>query len=84
MAQILLKFFFYFFKNEKITPSDAFRMALCTGFFFNSARKLHNNENLYLLIYPEGSVVEVDPASVFSITGENPNTVIFTELGGTH
>ena len=69
-------------EKDYLTPSDIFRMSLTTGFFFNSARKLHNNENLYLLIYPEGNVVEVDPQSIYNTIQEFPNTVVFTELGG--
>ena len=45
---------------KTISPSDILRMSLATGFFFNSARKVHNSENTYLLLYPEGNVVDVD------------------------
>lgn len=35
-------------------------MAITSGFYFNTARKLHNSDNMYMLIYPEGNVVDID------------------------
>ena len=37
---------------------------------------------MYLLIYPEGSIVDIDSNSVFSLTETFPDCVIYTELGG--
>ncbi len=35
-----------------------------------------------MLLYPEGNVVDVDPASVYTLKQKYPDFVIFTELGG--
>jgi len=58
-------------------------MALCTGFYFNTARRMANSEDSYLMVYPEGTIVTVDISSVYALLGKYPNCVIFTELGGT-
>lgn len=70
-------------KPDTLTPSEVFRLSLFTGFFFNSARKIINKDGSYILVYPEGNVVDVDPQSVYVSTNFYPNFVIFTELGGT-
>lgn len=36
--------------------SDLIKLALCTGFYFNTARKMHNSEDSYLMIYPEVNI----------------------------
>lgn len=36
-------------------------MSLASGFYYNSARKVLSDNESYLLIYPEGSVVDIDP-----------------------
>lgn len=38
-------------------------MALTNGFYFNTARKVHNSEDgVYILVFTEsGNMVEVDP-----------------------
>lgn len=59
------------------------KLALCTGFYFNTARRMHNSEDSYLMIYPEGTVVDMDTTSIYSVVNQYPETVIFTELGGT-
>lgn len=54
--------------DKELTPSEIFRMAMTNGFFFNSARKVHNAEEAYILVFTEsGNMVEVDPASVYAI-----------------
>lgn len=42
------------------------RKALATGFYFNSAKIMNNAEN-YLLLYPEGTVVTLDPTCALSV-----------------
>ncbi|KAL4497398.1 hypothetical protein ABPG72_011333 [Tetrahymena utriculariae] len=69
-------------QNPVLTQSDIFRLALASGFYYNSARKVQNSTDSYLLIYPEGNVVDIDPQSVYSISQNYPPHVIFTELGG--
>lgn len=44
---------------------------------------MHTGEDTYLMIYPEGTVVDVDQNSIFTVLNEFPDNVIFTELGGT-
>ena len=46
---------------------ELMKLALCTGFYFNTARKMHNAEDSYLMIYPEGTVVDMDSSSIYSI-----------------
>jgi ATP-dependent RNA helicase DHX8/PRP22 len=58
------------------------RMALCQGFFMNSARKIPNS-NDYLRV-SDGSVVSLDSHSGIVIKEMKPELVIFTELGGTN
>jgi hypothetical protein len=60
---------------------DPLALALVQGFFYKSARKMHNCEN-YLLLHPRGTVVELSPQSVFSMTGVLPSHLVFTELAG--
>ena len=57
-------------------------MALASGFFFNSARQMINNPESYIVIH-DGTVVSIDPSSVYSIKNIFPIDVIFSELSGT-
>lgn len=68
--------------SYKYNSSELVRMALCTGFYFNSARRVAHSESEYLLL-SEGNIVSVDPNCVFSLRERFPPYVIFTELGGT-
>lgn len=78
-----IKNLFFFSKSEgELGPSEVIKLCLTSGFYFNSARKIHNQEYMYLLIYPEGSIVDIDSNSVFSLTETFPDCVIYTELGG--
>jgi len=43
---------------------------------------MHTGEDTYLMIYPEGTIVDVDINSIFTVHSTYPDTVIFTELGG--
>lgn len=45
-------------KHEKrdktnLTESQLIKLALCTGFYFNTARLMVNSEDSYLMVYPE-------------------------------
>lgn len=55
---------------------------MSSGFYYNTARKMHTGEDTYLMIYPEGTIVDVDINSIFTVHSTYPDTVIFTELGG--
>lgn len=46
--------------SKKWTINDSLKLALCSGFYYNTARKMHNGEENYLMVYPEGTVVDVD------------------------
>lgn len=44
-------------------------MALTNGFYFNTARKVANSEENYILVFTEsGNMVEVEPSSVYVLT----------------
>ncbi|CAK74068.1 unnamed protein product (macronuclear) [Paramecium tetraurelia] len=69
--------------SKKWNINESIKLSLCSGFYFNTARKMHNGEDTYLMVYPEGTVVDTDPQSVYTVIQQYPETVIFTELGGT-
>lgn len=52
------------------------------GFFQNAARAMINCPESYVVIH-EGTVVNLDPSSVYSFKDMNPPYVVFTELSGT-
>jgi len=60
----------------------SFRIALTSGFYFNCARRVANSPTDYILI-AEGQIVSLDPSSALAIREVYPETVVFTELGGT-
>lgn len=68
--------------SEVLDLFDRFRLALTSGFFFNSARKVVNSNQDYLLI-AEGNIVNIDLQSIYTLKDEFPDCVIFTELSGT-
>lgn len=53
---------------------------MAVGFYYNSA-KIMNNADHYILLYPEGTVVSMDPSSALSLEEKYPRYVVFTELG---
>ena len=55
------------------------RKALAIGFYYNTA-KIMNNADHYILLYPEGTVVSMDPYSALFLQEKNPRYVVFTEL----
>jgi hypothetical protein len=57
------------------------RKTLAVAFYFNTAR-LSNNRQGYILNYPEGTVVGMDPTSALGLQNFDAETVLFTELGG--
>jgi hypothetical protein len=59
-------------------------MALCQGFYMNSARKLPNSNDGSYLRVSDGSVVSLDSHSSVVIKDMKPELIIFTELGGTN
>lgn len=69
-------------KNDnKPKKSERVAMALCSAFFFNSARRVHNANEDYMLL-AEGNLLNLDPLSAFSVTDNYPEYIIFTELAG--
>lgn len=56
-------------------------MSLCSSFFYNSARRVHNANEDYLLL-SDGTMVQMDPNCAFSFNKKTPEYVIFTELSG--
>lgn len=56
-------------------------MSLCSSFFYNSARRVHNASEDYLLL-SEGNMVQMDPNCAFVINKKYPEYIIFTELSG--
>ena len=68
--------------ESKKLKVKAFAMSLTAGFFYNAARAMINAPQNYIVIH-EGTIVTLDPASVYSIKEHYPNYVIFTELSGT-
>lgn len=69
-------------KGVHFTSTQLFSMALCSSFFFNGARRVHNMAEDYLLL-SEGIIVNIDPQSAISVKHSFPEYIIFTELGGT-
>lgn len=78
------------------TEGQLIKLTLCNGFYFNTARKMANSQDTYLMVYPEvfnwevlseaglqGTIVDVDVSSVYALLEQYPDCVIFTELGGT-
>jgi len=72
----------YDIDEDELNESTVFRMALCTGFYFNSARRVANSQSDYLIL-AEGNIVNMDPQSVYGLKEIYPDYVVFTELGGT-
>lgn len=68
--------------NEEYSSRQHFAMALCSSFFFNGARRVHNMSEDYLLL-SEGIMVSIDPQSAIAVRRSFPEYVVFTELGGT-
>jgi ATP-dependent RNA helicase DHX8/PRP22 len=56
-------------------------MSLTSAFFYNSARRLHNPNEDYLLL-SEGNLVSIDVNSSYYIINKYPEYVVFTELSG--
>lgn len=56
------------------------RKCLSIAFYFSTAR-LSSNGYGYLLNYPEGTVVSIDPTSALGILNLDSPSVLFTELG---
>lgn len=56
------------------------RKCLSVAFYFNTAR-LSNNGQAYLLNYPEGTVITMDPTSALGLQNLDSPFVLFTELG---
>ena len=55
------------------------RKVLAIAFYFSTAR-LSNNATAYLLNYPEGTVVGMDPTSSLGLQNLDSQAVLFTEL----
>ena len=70
------------YTNDVLDLFDRFRLALTSGFYFNSARKVANSNQDYLLIN-EGNIVSIDLQSIYTMKEDFPECVIFTELSGT-
>lgn len=70
-------------KSFQYTQRQQFSMALCSSFFFNGARRMHNISEDYILL-SEGTTVALDPQSAISICQSYPEFLVFTELGGTN
>ena len=64
---------------EKYTAA-LLRKVLSISFYFNTAR-LSNNGQAYLLNYPEGTVVSIDPTSALGIQNLDSPWLVYTELG---
>ena len=56
-------------------------MSLCSSFYYNSARRIHNANEEYMLL-AEGNILNIDHNSAFSVRNSYPEIVIFTELAG--
>jgi hypothetical protein len=56
------------------------RRNLAMAFYYNTSR-LTNNEEAYMLNYPEGTVVGLDPTSALSQQNIISPCLLFTELG---
>jgi hypothetical protein len=56
------------------------RKCLSIAFYFSTAR-LSNNGQAYLMNYPEGTVVSMDPTSALGLLNLDAAYVLFTELG---
>lgn len=84
VEKFLVKDHIYCLSREKGTDySDRqyFAMALCSSFFFNGARRVHNMSEDYLLL-SEGTMVSIDPQSAIAVRQSYPEYIVFTELGG--
>ena len=68
-------------KEKSLSLWRRVSMSLCSAFFYNTARRMHNSNEDYLLI-SEGNVVSMDPNSAFGIKGILPEYLIYTELSG--
>ena len=67
--------------SDSYSKSEVLRMILVTGFHFNSAKRLPNSKEDYILM-SEGNSVTLDPSSSYCKKEKFPNYIIFTELGG--
>lgn len=56
------------------------RKVLSIAFYFNTAR-LSGNGQAYLLNYPEGTLVSMDPTCALGLLNLDSPCVLFTELG---
>jgi HrpA-like RNA helicase len=65
----------------RLSRSERLAAALCSSFFFNAARRVHNMSEDYLLL-SEGNLVALDPSSAFCVRGHFPEYIVFSELAG--
>lgn len=54
---------------------------MSSAFFHNSARRMFNENEDYLMLL-NGAIVNIDESSGFSIKNKYPEYIIFTELSG--
>ena len=71
-------------KRQEISEISLWKrvsMSLCSSFYYNSARRIHNANEEYMLL-AEGNILNIDHNSAFSVRNNFPEIVIFTELAG--
>ena len=68
-------------KGERVSLWKRISMSLCSAFFYNSARRVHNTNEDYLLL-SEGNMINMEHNSAFAVTERMPDFLIFTELSG--
>ena len=66
---------------KNLTLYDRISMSLCSAFFFNAARRVHNMSEDYILL-SEGNMVSLDPNCAFVIKNVYPEYLVFSELAG--
>lgn len=71
-----------YYKNQlpEKYKTNLLRKCLAIAFYFNTAR-LSSNGQAYLLNYPDGTVVTMDPTSSLGLQNIDSPCVLFTELG---
>ncbi len=65
----------------RLPRSERLAATLCSSFFFNAARRVHNMSEDYLLL-SEGNLVSLDQSSAFCVRSCFPEYLIFSELAG--
>lgn len=68
-------------KRNYFSTAELISLCMASSFFHNSARRMHNETEDYLMLQ-NSAIVNMDEFSSFTIRGYFPEYLIFTELSG--